>query len=205
MCGSSLTVVCNDSRITCLYCAVQVVQRQERFYGRKEVRQFIGLFIKRTKCSLDQIIYFQVNEIVGYCAQSQCPADWWQPRFKTDSPELLTTAKPEADALRRKYTLIHFPFLPACHTLKVCSPSHQLLSMTILCNWGFPGGTSGEEPTRQCRRRHRREFYLWVRKSPWRRAWQRTPASLPWKSHRQRSLVGYRPSSRKESDTMELA
>ena len=74
MCGSSLTVVCNDSRITCLYCAVQVVQRQERFYGRKEVRQLIGLFIKRTKCSLDWIIYFQVNEIVGYYAQNQCPA-----------------------------------------------------------------------------------------------------------------------------------
>ena len=37
----------------------------------------------------------------------------------------------------------------------------------------------------------------------WRRKWQPTPVFLPGKSHRQRSLVGYRPQGCKESDTNE--
>ena len=43
-------------------------------------------------------------------------------------------------------------------------------------------------------------FACWVRKIPWRRAWQPTPAFLPGESHGQRSLVGYHPWGRKESD-----
>ena len=43
----------------------------------------------------------------------------------------------------------------------------------------------------------------WVRKIPWRRAWQPTPVFLPGESHGQRSLVGYSPWGRKESDTTE--
>ena len=37
----------------------------------------------------------------------------------------------------------------------------------------------------------------------WRRQWHPTPVLLPGKSHGQRSLVGCRPWSRKESDTTE--
>ena len=37
----------------------------------------------------------------------------------------------------------------------------------------------------------------------WRRKWQSTPAPLPGKSHGQRSLIGYSPWGRKESDTTE--
>ena len=58
---------------------------------------------------------------------------------------------------------------------------------TILIN----GGTSGEEPACQCRRHRRLRFDPWVRKIPWRRAWQSTPVFLPRESHRQRSLAGY--------------
>ena len=36
-------------------------------------------------------------------------------------------------------------------------------------------------------------FYPWVRKIPWRRAWQSTPIFLFGESHRPRSLVGYSP------------
>ena len=50
----------------------------------------------------------------------------------------------------------------------------------------------------QCRRPR---FVPWVRKTPWRRAWQPTPVFLPGESHGQRSLVGYRPWSCKESDS----
>ena len=36
-------------------------------------------------------------------------------------------------------------------------------------------------------------FHSWVRKIPWRRAWQPTAVFLPRESHGQRSLVGYSP------------
>ena len=53
-----------------------------------------------------------------------------------------------------------------------------------------PGGASGKEPTCQC---IRCGFHPWVRKIPWRRAWQPTPVFLPGESHGQRSLAGSSP------------
>ena len=58
---------------------------------------------------------------------------------------------------------------------------------------GFPGGTSGKEPTCQCRRYKRCEFNPWVGKIPWHREWQPTLGFLPGKFRGQRSLVGYSP------------
>ena len=46
-------------------------------------------------------------------------------------------------------------------------------------------------------------FDPWVGKIPWRRKWQSTPVFLPGDSHGWRSLVGYSPQGRKESDTTE--
>ena len=46
-------------------------------------------------------------------------------------------------------------------------------------------------------------FDPWVGKIPWRRKWQPTPVFLPGESHGQRSLVGYSPWGRKESDMTE--
>ena len=43
-------------------------------------------------------------------------------------------------------------------------------------------------------------FYPWVRKIPWRRKWQPTPAFLPGEFHGQRSLVGYSPWGHKKLD-----
>ena len=51
----------------------------------------------------------------------------------------------------------------------------------------------------------RRGFDPWVGKIPWRRAWQAAPIFLPGESHGERSLVGYGPWGRKESDTTEAA
>ena len=48
-----------------------------------------------------------------------------------------------------------------------------------------------------------RGFNPWVQKIPWRREWQPTPVFLPGKSRAQRSLAGYSPQGRKESDTTE--
>ena len=52
----------------------------------------------------------------------------------------------------------------------------------------------------QCRRSG---FSLWVGKIPWRRKWQPTPVLLPGKFYGLRSLVGYCPWDRKESDVTE--
>ena len=63
---------------------------------------------------------------------------------------------------------------------------------------------SGKESacnTGSCRRCR---FDPWVRKIPWRRAWQPTPVFLPGESHGQRSLVGYIPWGHKESGTTEV-
>ena len=65
---------------------------------------------------------------------------------------------------------------------------------------GLPRWLSGQESTRQCRRHG---FDLWVGKVPWRRKQQPTPESLPGKSHGQRSLAGYSPWGRRESDMTE--
>ena len=56
--------------------------------------------------------------------------------------------------------------------------------------WGLPGGTSGKQPTCQCRRCRRRRFNPWVGKIPWRRAQQPTLVFLPGESHGQNSLEG---------------
>ena len=68
---------------------------------------------------------------------------------------------------------------------------------------GFPDGVSGKEPTCQCKRYKRRGFNPWVRKIPWRRAWQPTPVFLPRESHGQRNLTDYSPWGCKELDTTE--
>ena len=43
---------------------------------------------------------------------------------------------------------------------------------------GFPGGASGKEPTRQCKRHKRRRFHPWVGKIPWKRERLPTPGFL---------------------------
>ena len=65
------------------------------------------------------------------------------------------------------------------------------------------GDASGGEAACWCRRQKRCRFNPWVRKIPWRRAWQPTPVFLPGKPHGQRSLAGYSLWGRKESDTTE--
>ena len=53
---------------------------------------------------------------------------------------------------------------------------------------GFSGSSNGKESVYNA---GRPGFNSWVRKVPWRRAWQPTPVFLPGESHGQRSLVGY--------------
>ena len=62
---------------------------------------------------------------------------------------------------------------------------------------GFPGGSSGKEPTCQCWRRKRHRFDPWVGKIPCRRKWQLTPVALPGEFHGRRSLMGCGPWDRR--------
>ena len=62
---------------------------------------------------------------------------------------------------------------------------------------------SGKESTCQFRRCKRHGFDPRVGRIPWRRKWLPTPLVLPGKSHGQRSLAGYSPWGRKESDMTE--
>ena len=77
-------------------------------------------------------------------------------------------------------------------------PTGGLCDFTVLC--GVPKWGSGKESACRCRRLR---FNPWVRKSPWCRKWQPIPEFLPGKFHGQRSLEGYSPWGRTESDTTE--
>ena len=47
------------------------------------------------------------------------------------------------------------------------------------------------------------QHHSWKASIPWRRKWQTTPVFLPGECHGRRSLVGYSPRGRKESDMTE--
>ena len=76
---------------------------------------------------------------------------------------------------------------------------HLIIKFLLYVRWGFPGSTSGKKKNKtkksayKCRRQKRCRFHLWVRKFPWRRAWQTTPVFLPGESNGQRNLAGYSP------------
>ena len=107
-----------------------------------------------------------------------------------------------------------------CLSCFICLP---ILQMPVLCSWVFLalyppltldfglglgirtyslGGTGSEEPACRCRGPKRYGFNLWVGKIPRRRRWQPTPVFLPGETHGWRSLAGYSPWGRKQSDTL---
>ena len=65
---------------------------------------------------------------------------------------------------------------------------------------GFPGGSEIKVSACICLQCGRPDFDPWVRNIPWRRKWQPTPVFLPGECHGRKSLVGYSPWGRKESD-----
>jgi len=58
------------------------------------------------------------------------------------------------------------------HTLNLekFNKGKNLGSFTLETSWGFPGGSSGKEPTCHYRKSKRCGFNPWVEKIPWRRA-----------------------------------
>ena len=75
---------------------------------------------------------------------------------------------------------------------------NYILTTALRLIQSFPRGSDGKSICLQC---GRPGFDPWVGKIPWRRKRQPTPVLMPGKSHGQRSLIGYSPWGRKESDT----
>ena len=106
---------------------------------------------------------------------------------------------------------LHTPPLCLCFLEPHSATEHEgLLSPELLfyqLGLTFLGGLSrwrcGKESACQCQRCKRWGFDPWVRKMPWRRAWQPTPLFSPGESHGHRSLLGYSPWGHKESDLSE--
>ena len=73
----------------------------------------------------------------------------------------------------------------------------NMVSCSLATSW-FPRWLRGKESACQCRRCM---FNLWVRKTPWERAWQPTPVFLPGGFHGQRSLGGCAVHRIAESET----
>ena len=65
---------------------------------------------------------------------------------------------------------------------------------------GFPGGSAGKESACNV---GEPDSISGFGKIPWRRAWQPTLVFLPGESQEQRSLAGYSPWGRKESNMTE--
>ena len=84
-------------------------------------------------------------------------------------------------------------------------PSGSLLGVVSLGPFGPPlswqGGSHDYSNFLDKDLRVTREAFLASRPWFWRRKWHLTSVSLRGRSHRQRSLVGYSPWGRKESDT----
>ena len=80
------------------------------------------------------------------------------------------------------------------------SNKQQKISVSNTFNQGISGGPSGKESTCQCRICRKYRLQSWVGKIPWRKKWQGSPVFSTIKSHGQRSLLGYSPWGRKESD-----
>ena len=68
----------------------------------------------------------------------------------------------------------------------------------------FEGVQKTKESACQCRWYKRCRSNPWVRKIPWRRAWQPTPVFLPGESHGQKSLVGHNWVTEQQSRAVQI-
>ena len=94
----------------------------------------------------------------------------------------------------RRWVTSRFPCLQGVLSVYCCFHRHYTQSL------GFPGGSDGKSVRLQC---GRPGFNPWVGKISWRRKWQPPPVLLFGKPHGLRSLIGYSPRGRKESDMTE--
>ena len=110
------------------------------------------------------------------------------------------------DVARQLLPLWYPPWCPEVHTLSPLQ-SNVLFPFTApLLGWGASPITQGVKNL--CAMQETQKMWVqslgqedpWVRKIPWRRAWQPTPVFLPGESHGWGKLVGYSPRGHKELD-----
>jgi len=90
-----------------------------------------------------------------------------------------------------------------CEVSRMGKPTQTECRLMAARGWGW-GGASPVTPWYRIRLQCRSQgFHPWVRKIPWRRAWQPTPVFLPGKSHGLRSLAATVHRIARESDTTE--
>ena len=97
---------------------------------------------------------------------------------------------------RRKWgkrTVTTFFFLPSQEDVTKSCLNQCILSFIHMSDHWLTPCLSSKQCTCQFSRQKRGGFDPWVRKIPWRRAWQPTPVFLPGEFHGLRSLVGYSP------------
>ena len=82
-----------------------------------------------------------------------------------------------------------------CEIIVVCFLNCYTCGNLLHC-LGLPWWLCGKQATCQSKRCG---YALWVRKIPWRRKWQPTPAFLSGKSHGRRSVASYNPWSPKRA------
>ena len=127
------------------------------------------------------------NPPSGWCAKTGSEGD-----SRTPKPN-----QPSSQSVSRGHTVCLGPgssprFGETAHWVRV--------PRTTEWTEGNPWGPDGEESSHQGRRCR---LNPWVGKIPWGRAWQPTQYSCLENPHGQRSLAGYRPQGRKESNMTE--
>ena len=126
------------------------------------------------------------------------PQTSYQPAQEMTLSKLSFSSTQESSRLLKLFTVYSrqnlmdpfFLFLRV-FTLETCNCKPILMPLKCVCVFysnlglflkGFPGGSSGKEPSCQFRRHERCGFDPWVRKIPWRRKWQPNPVFLPEES-----------------------
>ena len=130
-----------------------------------------------------------VRNCIWFCQALDTLNFYYKVKFRMNG----TMVKHPASEIKLSFNLCYAVYW-LCNC--ICLPGQLQQSTQIRLikqKLGFPGGTSGKEPTCQCRRYKRCEFNPWVGKIPWHREWQPTLGFLPGKFRGQRSLVGYSP------------
>ena len=102
----------------------------------------------------------------------------------------------------------HFPSVYYDSPYPMCHQTLQLVQISAnqlpLC-WPSQEVLMVKNSPANAGRHQRCEFETWVRKIPWRRAWQPTLVFLPGEPHGQRSLAGCSPWGHKETQLRKLS
>ena len=173
---------------------------------------------KDGKFSLGDVTFemWQTPESVSPRQSDELSLCSWQGKFglNVDSQEIKVTKAVARQTENRNTPPFLLELLHPCwwSFLWVAMPPQPLapfwamrLALASGVMYGLPRWLSGKKSACQGKSPRRHGFDPWVGKIPWRRKWKPTLVFLPGKSHGWRSLEGYSPWGRKESDTTEMS